>query len=446
MNLSVQELGKIKSCEIELNELTILVGDNNSGKTYLTYSTYGVLKNWKDFIDFGDILDDYENQLKEKGQLKFSKSQLDSIALNSIKNESPKFQKRIKDLFNDKEKIFSNARVSVKFELPAAYPSFEKKFKIGDSVSFFSSYSEEQLTIGITNLDDSEVKDYLIKSILEETLNSLIFSQLFPSPTIITAERLGISLFYKELDEKRNSLVDGLQKLEESSHPLDIFLSMTAYYATPIRDHIGFTRNLDNIKKSQSMLDTSYSIEIIKELLGAEFKKDLKQDIRFLTKKKKNNKFDIPLYLASSSARCIVDIYFYLKHIAKKGDLLIIDEPESHLTLKNQRLMAKLIVSLINNGIKVFITTHSDFLLKELNNLILLSNDFEQKDQWLKQNKNSYCASDFLNPSNVSIYNCVNGGLEKMEVTKRGMIIPFIDSQLESIYNVFSELDYYVEY
>src|SRR5690606_31420372 len=103
------------------------------------------------------------------------------------------------------------------------------------------------------------------------------------------------------------------------------------------------TRNIDNIKKNSSNIDISYPLEIIKEILGAEFKKENKQDIRFYTKNKRNNKFDIPLYLASSSARCIVDIFFYLKHIAKVGDLLIIDEPESHFTLKNQRLMAKLI-------------------------------------------------------------------------------------------------------
>jgi energy-coupling factor transporter ATP-binding protein EcfA2 len=445
MNLNVQELGKIKECDFELNDLTILVGDNNSGKTYLTYSTYGVLKNWKDFVDFGNILEEYENQLKEKGQLTISKLALDEIARSSLKIESKKFQKRIKDLFNDKEKIFSNAKVSLDFDIPETYLNFEKKFKIGESLSFVASYTNSQLTFAFSNLEESDVKEFLIKSLLEETLCTLLFGQVFPNPIIITAERLGISLFYKELDEKRNSLVDGLQKLDESSHPLDIFLSMTAYYATPIKDHISFTRNLDNIKKNQSILDTSYSIEIIKELLGAEFKKDIKQDIRFLTKKKKNNKFDIPLYLASSSARCIVDIYFYLKHIAQQGDILIIDEPESHLTLKNQRLMAKLIVSLINTNIKVFITTHSDFLLKELNNLILLSNSFPEKEVWLKSNKNYYTNKDFLKPECVSVFNCVNGGLEKMKVSNKGMIIPFIDSQLESIYNVFSELDYLVE-
>src|SRR5690606_38393117 len=135
--------------------------------------------------------------------------------------------------------------------------------------------------------------------------------------------------------------------------------------ATPIRDHISFTRNFDSVKKLQSKLDINYTLTIIKEMLGAEFKKDNKQDIRFFTPKKKTNKFDIPLHLASSSARCIVDLYFYLKHLAKEGDLLMIDEPESHLTLRNQRLMAKLIASIVNLKIKVFITTHSDFLIKE---------------------------------------------------------------------------------
>lgn len=56
-----------------------------------------------------------------------------------------------------------------------------------------------------------------------------------------------------------------------------------------------------------------------------------------------------------------MDIYFYLKHISKIGDILIIDEPESHFTLRNQRLMAKLIAAIVNIGVKVFITTHSDF-------------------------------------------------------------------------------------
>ena len=55
MKLTVDNLGKIVKSEIELNNLTILVGDNNSGKTYITYSIYGMLKNWTDFINYNNF-------------------------------------------------------------------------------------------------------------------------------------------------------------------------------------------------------------------------------------------------------------------------------------------------------------------------------------------------------------------------------------------------------
>lgn len=35
MKLTIKNLGKIESCQLELNNLTILVGDNNSGKPML---------------------------------------------------------------------------------------------------------------------------------------------------------------------------------------------------------------------------------------------------------------------------------------------------------------------------------------------------------------------------------------------------------------------------
>ena len=164
-----------------------------------------------------------------------------------------------------------------------------------------------------------------------------------------------------------------------------------------------------------------------------------------IEKNKKNNKFDIPLYLASSSARCIVDIYFYLKHLAKQGDILIIDEPESHLTLKNQRLIAKLIASIINLDIKVFITTHSDFLVKELNNLILLSNDFKDKEQWLIKNKKSYSKFDNIKFNEVSVYQAINGKLESLKVNNKGIEIPFFDDEINNLFSISSDLDYLID-
>lgn len=447
MKLTVDNLGKIVQSEIELNNLTILVGDNNSGKTYITYSIYGMLKNWTDFINYNSFKD-LEARIKIEGQISLNKEEIQDIVSKSIVTESSNFQKRIRDLFNDKEKIFEEARVKLEFEKPTEFKDCEKKIQIGDNIVFDGKLENNILSISYIKQTKNEIDDTLFKRVLGDLFAYLVFDEIFPDPTIITAERLGISLFYKELDEQRNSLVDGLQKLDDKEgnfHPFELLMSMSAYYATPIRDHIAFTRNLDNIKKNTSKIDSSYPMEIIKEILGAEFKKENKQDIRFYTKNKKNNKFDIPLYLASSSARCIVDIYFYLKHLAKEGDILIIDEPESHLTLKNQRLIAKLIASIINLGIKVFITTHSDFLVKELNNLILLSNDFRDKEQWLIKNKKSYSKFDNIKFNEVSVYQAINGKLESLEVNNKGIEIPFFDDEINNLFSISSDLDYLID-
>lgn len=447
MKLTIDNLGKITHSELELNKLTILVGDNNSGKTYITYSTYGLLKNWSDFINYSSFKS-IETRLKSEGQITLDKTELISIVAKSITSDSNSFQKRIRNLFNDKEKIFADAKVKLEFDKPTVFKDSDRKIQIGERISIEGKLKNNTLSISYTKQADNDIDEGLFKRVLGNLFTSLVFDDIFPDPIIITAERLGISLFYKELDEKRNSLVDGLQKLDDSDkdlHPFDILMSMSAYYATPIRDHIAFTRNLDNIKKNNSKLDSAYSMEIIRDILGAEFKKENKQDIRFYTKNKKNNKFDIPLYLASSSARCIVDIYFYLKHMAKEGDILIIDEPESHLTLKNQRLMAKLIASLINLNIRVFITTHSDFLVKELNNLILLSNDFKEKENWLNKNKKSYTSFDKLDYKDISVYQANDGQLDKLTVSHKGIEVPFFDDEINNLFTVSSDLDYLID-
>nr|WP_314546441.1 AAA family ATPase [uncultured Empedobacter sp.] len=445
MKVSIKNLGKIDNCDLELNNLTILVGDNNSGKTYVTYSTYGALKYWKDFIHF-DSFKEFSQEIILNGQINLNKDEIFKLSKEALKKESTKFKKRIKELFNDKEKLFDEASLEIEVKNPTTYIDRERKVWIGDNTVIEGIISDDNLKITYTSSSKSVIEKEIVNEIIGELFCSLVFENAIPHPTIITAERLGISLFYKELDERRNSMIESLQNLENknSMHPFELIMNMSAYYATPIRDHIAFTRNLDNIKKNSSDLDISYSLEIIKEILGAEFKKENKQDIRFYTKNKRSNRFDIPLYLASSSARCIVDIFFYLKHIAQVGDLLIIDEPESHFTLKNQRLMAKLIASMINLGIKVFITTHSDFLIKELNNLILLNNEFEEKKEWLMKNKKRYTNKDFLDYKYISVYQGVNGTLNSLEISNSGIEIPFFDEEINNLFTISSDLDYFI--
>ena len=42
--------------------------------------------------------------------------------------------------------------------------------------------------------------------------------------------------------------------------------------------------------------------------------------------------------------------------------------------------MANLLARLVTAGIKVLVTTHSDYFIREINNFIMLTNKFENKE------------------------------------------------------------------
>ena len=105
---------------------------------------------------------------------------------------------------------------------------------------------------------------------------------------------------------------------------------------------------------------------------------------------------------SSSAVRSLLDIGFYLRHVAAPGDLLMVDEPELNLHPENQRRVARLFSRLINIGIKVFLTTHSDYLIKEINTLIMLRQDDDRLRQIAK--REGYQNDELLSSDNVHVY------------------------------------------
>ncbi|MFF0471496.1 AAA family ATPase [Micromonospora zamorensis] len=78
------------------------------------------------------------------------------------------------------------------------------------------------------------------------------------------------------------------------------------------------------------------------------------------------------LHRTSSMVSELAPVILFLRHVLRRGDLLIIEEPESHLHPASQVKFAKAIALMISQGAKVLITTHSDYFLNQLNNLIKL--------------------------------------------------------------------------
>jgi predicted ATPase len=78
-----------------------------------------------------------------------------------------------------------------------------------------------------------------------------------------------------------------------------------------------------------------------------------------------------PLSRTSSMISELAPIVIYLRYIVRKRDLLFIEEPEAHLHPQTQIIFARILARLVNDGLLVGLTTHSEFFLQQLNNSII---------------------------------------------------------------------------
>ena len=78
---------------------------------------------------------------------------------------------------------------------------------------------------------------------------------------------------------------------------------------------------------------------------------------------------DIPLGQASSMVSELAPLVCF--YVGGDHDTLIIEEPEAHLHPGAQADMAVILARLVRAGVRVIVTTHSDWLLQEIGNLVL---------------------------------------------------------------------------
>ena len=81
----------------------------------------------------------------------------------------------------------------------------------------------------------------------------------------------------------------------------------------------------------------------------------------------------LPLMNASSMASELAPVVLYLRHLVRPRNVLIVEEPEAHLHPELQVEFTRQLASLVQSGVKVIITTHSDWLLEELANIVCRS-------------------------------------------------------------------------
>lgn len=80
----------------------------------------------------------------------------------------------------------------------------------------------------------------------------------------------------------------------------------------------------------------------------------------------------MPISAAASSIKEIAPLSLFVNRFDVSVSSILIEEPEAHLHPIKQRMMADVLSLLINNNACIQITTHSDYLIRRINELVIL--------------------------------------------------------------------------
>lgn len=207
MKIEFENLGPLEKGELDLSNLknlNVIIGPNNSGKTYFSYFIYTVLKKFYEKIDlnFG---------LKSKG------------IRNLLKKEEKDYSKELlKDLpiiFHTNEKKFENTKINVSLHITDKFDNIEENYHFEKTVKILD-------------------------------INNIYF---FP------AERSGAVLFYKQLFQSGNDI---LRKFE-LSRDVNI-LKDVSNYPEPINEYMKFlNRNFEDRNETEIYKNVFVNIEDI---------------------------------------------------------------------------------------------------------------------------------------------------------------------------------------
>jgi len=443
MKIEIRNLGVIKHIELEPKPLTIITRKNNSGKTYAMYTLWA-LASLGSRIGFSN-LDEYARILKTKGSVVFNlkdflRENWEDL-LNKINKSIPRL---VASTFDVDAKFFKDANIKI----ITNFDSFEK-----DTLRFFDlslidleknslfevTYSVKNNLLTVkNNIFEREVDTFVFRDYLSSIIAKTILSPLGKSPFLMPTERVGLNLFFNDLNTRRKNINNYFSNSDNLTN-LDISEVLhKKFYSMPIEEYINFLNEQEfDYRVKNSFL--AASMPYLKKFISVDFKKE-KGKIYFQDTKSN----ELSLHLASSAIKSNLALWVYLNNVASNNNLLMIDEPEINLHPDAQRHMARLIVFLVNKGIKVALSTHSDYFIREINSLIMLNNDFPEKKKILNDFK--YDNRDKLSIENVGAYCFEEGKAVEMPIDNiNGIQVDTFDGVINSMNTASSVIQFLLE-
>ena len=333
----INRFGPIRKSKIEFKPLLIFSGQSNTGKSYLAFLIYYVIKHISEIELMPFINENYSSEIKSLKSKKNITITIEPTIFNKWLNDN--VDAYMKYLLNS-ENIDYNGKIIAKFD----------KFELN------ISYYEELASVKNTNILSINNEGFYLQS--EDSIPIIILETISEELTkrILNTNSKQTLL----LPPSKSALINFSPIIDES-----VGLGM---YKEFLKDFtIIKERNIATEKRIPHLLKKHIESFINNILEGkiSEISKDLFYSF---------NNTTIPISAAASSIKELAPFIIAINKYHPSSLSILYEEPESHLHPQMQIELAKLISILHNYDCFFQITTHSDLFLSQINNLIRLNN------------------------------------------------------------------------
>ena len=423
VEISVRNFGPIAEADLDLRPLTVFVGPSNTGKTYLSVLIYALhrvfgepsgfpLSHTLRLLGYGL---DYDPPVDKKDLLaQFNKANWDQPF-------------RFSDLPHGVRKRAQTNLNTPYFFGPDLKTELLRCFDLDSLAELIRSINDQNdkitisLRVGETNqnlwslrieaseseiiLDDGKINENTIvfpadqlssASLVDSDDTIALLSEhrrYAEKPYYLPAARSGIMQSHRVI---ASSLVARSTRTGLETSEIPTLSGVVADFMEKLILYEERTRLRERVKPNNGMNHIAKALED-NVLNGQIVMKPSSTGYPEFLYRPQETEQDIRLTRSSSMVSELAPLVLFLRGVISPGDTLIIEEPEAHLHPAAQTQMAATLARLVRAGVRVLVTTHSDFMLQEIGNLMRVGM-LKEKDALKKE------TNDWLLPEEVGAW------------------------------------------
>lgn len=335
----IKKLGAVSNSKIELKPLMIFSGESGLGKSYvafLVHYLYILLTSHRLTSFFKERNVNFESlfEKKQAGQVLFS------IPANEL------FAWINKDAINYIGYLIGHENFEGEIEIQFPYTNSTLEFIYDDELGGIDNNEELFYKVGLDNFTYRVVSRSFRPEldIFSDLIRAVLLDAIWGNHRILKHCYL--------LPPSRGALMELTERPAFRSGMYDEFFDLKVDLSRPL---------------AKSVEQNAILAECLSEVNMGKLQQ-VEGRIMYYTK----DGAGMPLTAAASSIKELAPFTMMLYRFSPEGISILFEEPEAHLHPERQVKVADLIACSVNKGCQMQVTTHSDYFIKRINNLMKL--------------------------------------------------------------------------